>query len=96
MNLNVTPQELVTTSKLLEQLSTDFIAEVNSMYSTLNELKATWQGQGSDKYYQSISNKEQDIKMIGNVVREYSAFLAKAASIYTSTDGNIASAATKV
>lgn len=93
MNFNVTAQELVNISKSLQNTSESFLNEVKAMYNTLADLNAKWEGAGSSGYYNTINNYKDDVNALGVVISEYAAFLNKAATLYTTTDNDIASQA---
>ncbi len=93
MNFNVTPEELNQASVSLEQVSRDFLSEVKSMYSTLEDLRTKWEGAGSSSYYGTIENYRNDIEALGKLIMQYSEFLNKAAVTYNDTDSTIAQSA---
>ncbi|MDD3187346.1 MAG: WXG100 family type VII secretion target [Bacilli bacterium] len=94
-NFNVTPQELLETSKVLGTISADFLSEVKSMYNSLDDLISKWQGSGASQYYQGLLNRKGDVETLGVVIGQYSTFTGKAAVAYSTTDDDIASAAGK-
>lgn len=93
MNFGVTPEQIQEISKLLENISGDFLKEVNTMYNTLDDLNSKWEGAGSSGYYNIINSHKAEIQAISSVIGQYSEFLNKAAVIYSRTDNDVASSA---
>lgn len=92
-NFNVTTQDLIAISKTLDEISKNYLNEVNAMYNSLEDLMQKWQGAGSAQYYNSIINRKPDVVAIGTVIGQYSSFTNRAAISYDTTDNNVAAQA---
>ena len=80
----------------VNQLGADYTTEINSIYSTIDELHNSWKGEAASKFNETVKSYEQELKKLGTKIQDLGTDLGTIAGIYAQLESDIADAASKL
>lgn len=80
----------------VNQLGADYTTEINSIYSTIDELHNSWKGEASSKFNETAKSYEQELKKLGTKIQDLGVDLGTIAGIYARLESDITDAASKL
>lgn len=81
------------TAAKVEQMASDYEAEYNALFRTVADLQNVWSGEDNTAFTNQIEGFRDDFQRMTQLMRDYAAYLRKAAASYRETRSNIASQA---
>ena len=89
----VETSQLDTTANQVDQLANDYESEYNALFSTVQDLQNAWAGEDNVAFTTQIEGFRDDFQRMTQLMRDYAAYLRKAAAAYRETRGNVVSQA---
>ncbi|MBQ4584264.1 MAG: WXG100 family type VII secretion target [Bacilli bacterium] len=80
----------------VNQLGADYTTEINSIYSTIDELNNSWRGEAATQFNTTVKGYEQELKKLGTKIQDLGTDLGTIAGIYARLESDIADAASKL
>ena len=75
MALKANPEEIRTAGKKLVANAETYLASVKSLYQTVDNLKANWQGADNQQFAATVYRYKKNIDALGQVIGNYGVFL---------------------
>ena len=82
-NITVTPEELVSASKKLQQHSQNYTDIYKQLLQKVNSMADAWQGEDNLKFVDKINGLTNDLQSIANKLTNASEILLKQSENYT-------------
>lgn len=77
----------------VERLADTYETEYNNLFGTVRDLQAGWSGEDNVAFTNQIEGFRDDFQRMTKLMREYAAYLRKAATSYRDTQDNITNTA---
>lgn len=75
MILKASPEQIRTAGKSLISNAESYLASVKSLYETVDNLKANWQGVDNQNFAATVYGYKENIDALGKVIGNYGVFL---------------------
>lgn len=85
--------QLDSTASRVEQLAGDYRSEYTSLFSLIASLKSSWDGEDNVAFTNQIEGFRDDFQRMEQLMRDYAAYLRKAAQTYRDTQDSVAAQA---
>ena len=95
-NTSVNPELLSQYGRQIAGLATDYNAEINSIYKTIDELNNSWHGDTAALFNSAVKGFEGELKSLGTKIEELGEDLVAVAGTYSSFNDMIASEISKL
>ena len=96
MILKANPEDIKTAGKKLVSDAESYIASVKSLYETVDNLKATWQGADNQQFASTVYSYKDNIDALGQVIGNYGVFLQETGSSLEKLQSDIAQEASQL
>ena len=96
MILKANPEDIKTAGKKLVSDAESYIASVKSLYETVDNLKATWQGADNQQFASTVYSYKDNIDALGQVIGNYGVFLQETGSSLEKLQADIAQEASQL
>lgn len=96
MILKANPEDIKTAGKKLVSDAESYIASVKSLYETVDNLKATWQGADNQQFAATVYSYKDNIDALGQVIGNYGVFLQETGSSLEKLQADIAQEASQL
>lgn len=77
MVLKATPEEIRTAGRKLVANAESYLASVKSLYQTVDNLRANWQGADNQQFASTVYSYKENIDALGQVIGNYGVFYKK-------------------
>lgn len=84
---------LDSTAAQVDRLADDYEREYGAMFNTVQEMQNAWSGEDNVAFTTQIEGFRDDFQRMTKLMRDYAAYLRKAAAAYRETQDNVASTA---
>ena len=81
------------TAAQVDRMADSYEGEYNSLFRTVADLQESWSGEDNTAFTNQIEGFRDDYQRMTQLMRDYAAYLRKAAAAYRETRSNIASQA---
>lgn len=85
--------QLDSTAGRVEQMAGDYRSEYTALFSLVASLKSAWDGEDNVAFTNQIEGFRDDFQRMEQLMRDYAAYLRKAAQAYRDTQDTVASQA---
>lgn len=89
----VETSQLDSTAGRVEQLAGTYESEYNALFGVVADMKSAWDGEDNVAFTTQIEGFRDDFQRMTKLMREYAAYLRKAAQTYRETQKDIAAQA---
>ena len=96
MILKASPEEIRTAGKKLVSNAENYLASVKSLYETVDNLKANWQGADNQQFASTVYSYKDNIDALGQVIGNYGVFLQETGSSLEKLQSDIAQEASQL
>lgn len=96
MILKASPEEIRTAGRKLVSNAESFLASVKSLYETVDNLKANWQGQDNQTFAATVYGYKENIDALGQVIGNYGVFLQETGNSLEKLQADIAQQASNL
>ena len=96
MILKARPDEIRAAGKKLVSDAEGYMASVKSLYETVDNLKATWQGADNQEFASTVYSYKDNIDALGQVIGNYGVFLQETGSSLEKLQADIAQEASQL
>ena len=96
MILKANPDEIKTAGRKLVSNAEAYMSSVKSLYETVDELKATWQGADNQQFAATVYGYKDNIDALGQVIGNYGVFLQETGSSLEKLQSDIAQEASQL
>ncbi len=96
MILKANPDEIKTAGRKLVSNAEAYMSSVKSLYDTVDELKATWQGTDNQNFAATVYGYKDNIDALGQVIGNYGVFLQETGSSLEKLQSDIAQEASQL
>jgi WXG100 family type VII secretion target len=90
-NISVNPELLSQYGRQISGLASDYNAEINAVYKTIDELNNSWHGEAANLFNSTVKGYEGDLKSLGTKIDEMGSDLVSIANTYSSYNEMISS-----
>lgn len=94
--ITVTPEQLTSASEKIDSLAADYQKVYMKLYSEVESMNAAWDGADNVAYVLQVKGFEDDFQLMYKLMLDYSTFLKNSAQMYTQTQDDIISQASKL
>lgn len=94
--ITVTPEQLTSASEKIDSLAADYQKVYMKLYSEVESMNAAWDGADNVAYVSQVKGFEDDFQLMYKLMLDYSTFLKNSAQMYTQTQDDIISQASKL
>lgn len=81
---------LDSTASKVEALADDYEGEYKALFTTVQEMQSAWAGEDNTAFTNQIEGFQDDFERMTRLMRDYAAYLRKAAQAYRDTQDNVA------
>ncbi|MBQ7295940.1 MAG: WXG100 family type VII secretion target [Clostridia bacterium] len=92
----VTPEQLTSASEKIDSLAADYQKVYMKLYTEIENMKSAWDGADNVAFSTQVQGFEDDFQLMYKLMLEYSEFLKTSAQMYTQTQDDIISQASKL
>ena len=96
MILKASPDEIRTAGKTLVGNAEKYLASVKSLYQTVDDLKANWQGDDNQSFAATVYGYKENIDALGQVIGNYGVFLQETGNSLEKLQADIAQQASQL
>ena len=96
MILKANPDEIKTAGRKLVSNAEAYMSSVKSLYETVDNLKATWQGADNQQFASTVYSYKDNIDALGQVIGNYGVFLQETGSSLEKLQSDIANEASQL
>jgi uncharacterized protein YukE len=96
MILKASPEEIRTAGKSLVSNAENYLASVKSLYETVDNLKANWQGADNQQFAATVYSYKENIDALGQVIGNYGVFLQETGNSLEKLQADIAQQASQL
>lgn len=96
MVLKASPEEIRTAGKNLVGNAESYLGSVKSLYDTVDNLKANWQGSDNEQFANTVYSYKENINALGQVIGNYGVFLQETANSLEKLQAEIAQQASNL
>ncbi len=96
MILKASPEEIRTAGKKLVANAESYISSVKSLYETVDNLKANWQGSDNQQFASTVYSYKENIDALGQVIGNYGVFLQETGNSLEKLQSDIAAQASQL
>ena len=96
MILKASPDEIRTAGKTLVGNAEKYLASVKSLYQTVDDLKANWQGDDNQSFAATVYSYKENIDALGQVIGNYGVFLQETGNSLEKLQADIAQQASQL
>lgn len=96
MDIYVNTSSLNSYGSVVNGLGSDYNTEISNIYSTIDTLNNGWKGLNATTFNTTFKGYEQDLRKLGEVVRNIGADLITIAKVYDTTQANLTDLAGKL
>lgn len=96
MILKASPEEIRTAGRKLVSNAESFLASVRSLYDTVDNLKANWQGADNQTFAATVYSYKANIDALGQVIGNYGVFLQETGNSLEKLQADIAQQASNL
>ena len=89
----VNMESVEATGKNVKEKAEAYLAQVASIYKTVESLGDVWKGTDNQSYVNSANNYKQDVEELGKTIIAYGDYLLEAARLYTDVQNTLADGA---
>ena len=89
----VDTSRLDSTAQQVDRLADSYEAEYGSLFVTVRDMQEAWGGEDNVAFTNQIEGFRDDFQRMTKLMRDYAAYLRKAAATYRDTQDNVASKA---
>lgn len=86
--IEVTPQQLETAAKSIDQLAGEYQTQYQSFYRETGAM-AQWRGADNQAFLQRIEGFKDDFEKMKNLMNQYADFLRRSAKAYRDTQDSV-------
>lgn len=94
--ITVTPEQLTSASEKIDTLAADYQKVYMKLYTEIESMNAAWDGADNVAYTSQVKGFEDDFQLMYKLMLDYSAFLKNSAQMYSQTQDDIISQASKL
>ncbi len=94
--ITVTPEQLTSASEKIDSLAADYQKVYMKLYTEIENMKSAWDGADNVAFTTQVQGFEDDFQLMYKLMLEYSEFLKTSAQMYTQTQDDIISQASKL
>ena len=87
--ITVQPEQLIACAGSLEQRNEEYERDCLSLFRTVEEMNAVWQGEDNAAFAEEIGLFQKDYRQIQSLCAQYAQFLRNAAASYESAQAQI-------
>ncbi len=91
--IKASPEELRTQGRKLVSNAEQYLQEVKNLYTTVDNLRANWQGGDNQSYVSKVYSYKSNIDALGQVIGNYGVFLQETGNSLEKLNADIASQA---
>ena len=81
---------LDSTASQVDHLADDYEGEYKALFTTVQEMQSAWAGEDNTAFTNQIEGFRDDFERMAKLMRDYAAYLRKAAQAYRDTQDNVA------
>ncbi len=81
---------LDSTASQVDHLADDYEGEYKALFTTVQEMQSAWAGEDNTAFTNQIEGFRDDFERMTKLMRDYAAYLRKAAQAYLDTQDNVA------
>lgn len=96
MILKASPDEIRDAGKKLVANAESYISSVKSLYETVDNLKASWQGADNQQFASTVYSYKENIDALGQVIGNYGVFLQETGNSLEKLQSDIAAQASQL
>ncbi|MBR4260599.1 MAG: WXG100 family type VII secretion target [Clostridia bacterium] len=96
MVLKASPEEIRTAGKSLVGNAESYLGSVKSLYDTVDNLQASWQGSDNAQFANTVNSYKENINALGQVIGNYGVFLQETANSLEKLQAEIAQQASNL
>lgn len=96
MILKASPEEIRTAGKKLVANAESYLASSKSLYETVDNLKANWQGADNQQFASTVYSYKENIDALGQVIGNYGVFLQETGNSLEKLQSDIAAQASQL
>lgn len=94
--ITVTPEQLTSASEKIDSLAADYQKVYMKLYTEIENMRSAWDGADNVAFTTQVQGFEDDFQLMYKLMLEYSEFLKTSAQMYTQTQDDIISQASKL
>ena len=96
MVLKASPEEIRNAGKSLVGNAEAYMASVNSLYTTVDNLQQSWKGKDNLEFAGTVNGYKENINALGQVIGNYGVFLQETANSLEKLQAEIAQQASNL
>lgn len=89
--INVDTVRLDSVADQVDRLADTYESEYGSMFGIVNDMQNVWAGEDNTAFTNQIEGFRDDFQRMAKLMRDYAAYLRKAAAAYRETQDTVAS-----